>query len=189
MCRVGHPVLQPVRLWGHFFLVVSCETGLLSLVSMAASTRQRPLAAHGRGCPLCAAPVCRAAVWFHMGPRRGKSVRSLGERPWCLLRACVPRLAGFAPALQVAPQRESTAPGHSGAALRSIMTGKLAPCFAGARVWHNDEVTEQRSRQPARRAVASMFLWPTIGVPPPIISEAAGFDSPLGRADYLIKML
>ena len=69
------------------------------------------------------------------------------------------------------------------------MTGKNAPCFAGARVWHNDEVTEQRSRQPARRAVASMFLWPTIGIPPPIISEAAGFDSPVGRADYLIKIL
>ena len=149
---------------------------------MAASTRQRPLAAHGRGCPSCAAPVCRAAVWFHMGPRRGKSVRSLGERPWCLLCACVPRLAGFAPALQVAPQRESTATGHSGAAVRSILTGQLAPCFAGARVWHSDEVTEQRGRQPARRAVASMFLWPTIGVPPPIISEVAGFDSPMGRA-------
>jgi hypothetical protein len=46
------------------------------------------------------------------------------------------------------------------------------------------------SRQPARRAAASTFLRPTIGIPPLIISaEAAGFDSPVGRADYLIKIL
>ena len=69
----------------------------------------------------------------------------LGERPLGLLCACVPRLAGFAPALRVAPQRDSTAPGHSGAALRSIMTGQLAPCTVAVRVRHNDEVTEQRS--------------------------------------------
>ena len=39
------------------------------------------------------------------------------------------------------------------------------------------------------RAVSSTFLWPTIGIPPPIISEAARFDSSVGRADYLINML
>ena len=39
------------------------------------------------------------------------------------------------------------------------------------------------------RAAASTFLRPTIGIPPLIISEAAGFDSPVGRADYLIKIL
>ena len=39
---------------------------------------------------------------------------------------------------------------------------------------------QTRSRQPARRAAVSTFLRPTIGIPPLIISEAAGFDSPVG---------
>ena len=45
------------------------------------------------------------------------------------------------------------------------------------------------TRPSHRRAAASTFLWPTIGIPPPIIPEAARFDSLVGRADYLIKML
>ena len=45
---------------------------------------------------------------------------------------------------------------------------------------------QTRSRQPARRAAASTFLWPTIGIPPLIISEAAVFDSSVG---HLIKIL
>ena len=55
--------------------------------------------------------------------------------------------------------------------------------------WHLVQVAGSFTRQPARRAAASSFLWPTIGIPPLIISEAAGFDSPVGRADYLIKLL
>ena len=31
-------------------------------------------------------------------------------------------------------------------------------------------------------AAGCSFLWPMIGIPSPIISEKAGFDSPMGRA-------
>ena len=73
--------------------------------------------------------------------------------------------------------------------MRHMRFDAFAPCSAAARVWHVDEVTEQRSRQPAGRAAGSTFLWPSIGIPPPILPEAAGFDSSVGRADFLIKML
>ena len=75
------------------------------------------------------------------------------------------------------------------AALCNMTGWTFATCSAAYYFWHADEVTEQRGPQPARRAAASTFLWPTVGIPPPIISEAAGFDSPVGRADYIIKLL
>ena len=34
-----------------------------------------------------------------------------------------------------------------------------------------------------------LIFWPMVGIPPRTMSEAAGFDSPVGRADFLIKLL
>ena len=53
-----------------------------SLVSMAASTRQRLSLPMVEGAHRVLRPCAvQPHVWFHMGPRCGKSVRSLGERP------------------------------------------------------------------------------------------------------------
>ena len=75
------------------------------------------------------------------------------------------------------------------AALRKVVDCGSVSWVAASFVGHVTQLAECLSFTLGPRATASTFLWPTVGIPAPIISEPAEFDSRVGPADFLIKKL